>query len=395
MENSRVELKKMLERSTNIVKRTDVFDIAWLPPNIVLREPIKELFLQAGAFVKYRHPNNLLVVGAPGTGKTLSARVLMSEIHDLKKTDLECVYVNCRDKNAIDIIGDIYGEELRGVSGPEAISKFLETGKKDYLIILDEIDRAKGVNQLLYLLSRPKEVNMKCPINISLILVTNNIEWDRELDAATRSSLQLSTIIFERYEVKQLVSILKFRAKLAFDNNRAVDDPVLNYIANIVFREADSDTRAALRILLAAAQDAEKRGSDIVSKANVDKIYKEELERLEKLRIESLGLHRLLMALAIAETSSGTATDIYNHYRRIAIKMKMYPKQKSTFYYDTNYLASQGLVVREHRSTKKGRVLMIVPKIDKTVIQSIAAKRLSFTVDTEAENSASEELKPH
>ena len=176
-------LEKLFLRKKEILSNPHVFQIDTPMQDIVPTRDTSKFFQEISVFIKYKIPNHILVVGDSGTGKTVTAKYLLRFLDKLKAEqklplDFNQIYVNCSNMTTADVITTIYADELRNLSSHTSIVKLLGDLTSNTLIFLDEVDRAKNIEELLYKLSRPREVLPSFKFNISLILISNNLRWD-------------------------------------------------------------------------------------------------------------------------------------------------------------------------------------------------------------------------
>jgi Cdc6-like AAA superfamily ATPase len=93
--------------------------------------------------------------------------------------------------------------------------------------------------EVLYMLSRSEQPYM-------VIMLSNSPQVLKQLDAATRSSLQPMPIHFRNYDAEQICRILRDRAQRGL---HCWDDARLAEIAALATRMTNADTRVAIKTL--------------------------------------------------------------------------------------------------------------------------------------------------
>jgi len=199
------DLKKNADRIQNF----KIFDFNYIPNKPLMREEVKPLIDSLLRYDQTGIANNVIILGARGCGKSLSAKYLMHVL--AQQTDLNFIYVNCRQHNtSFKITAFILGVQPRGISLDELWQRF-EIGNKDKTVfILDEIDLMSDKDRhkdILYLISRS-------PNNYMTILLSNNPKFLNSLDESINSTLQPEIIHFSSYNAIEMQKILTERARM-------------------------------------------------------------------------------------------------------------------------------------------------------------------------------------
>ncbi|MFH0905927.1 MAG: AAA family ATPase [archaeon] len=254
-----------------IFKDETVFYQDYFPENIFARDvEIKELSSALQAIVKNKRASNLLINGPPGTGKTLVVNYVLKELISFSPK-AKTIYINAIQDNTklaiMSKLGNLFNVMLprRGLASDEVFQRILEELKKCEfipIIVIDEIDKLNSIqaSNLLYDLSR-QAINNKY---FELILISNTKDFFLNLDNRVKSSLFLNTIEFNRYTSANLKEILKERIDYGLAAN-AISSDLIGYIAGFAAKN-NGDARIAIDLLFKAAKNAEKKGSDKISK---------------------------------------------------------------------------------------------------------------------------------
>jgi cell division control protein 6 len=267
-----------------------------------------------------KKPQNSLVLGKSGTGKTVVVKYVLKELEEFSER-ASSLYLNCFEFNTrhgiLTEITNFLGEPMprRGTATDEAYSRLLVALKKSPftpIIVLDEVDQlmhAGEASRLFYDLLRVVEHGQA---NLGLVLISNDFSFSARLDSRVKSSLAHQTVLFEPYTPQQLKDILRDRAGYAFSPNALSTDAV-NVAAGHAAK-LGGDARIAIECLLRAGRLAERE--------NAQKLLPEHLKRVFA-EVDATGLHKYVSALSEherqllllipsnAETSSGALLQQY------------------------------------------------------------------------------------
>ena len=83
-------------------------------------------------------------------------------------------------------------------------------------LLIDEVDNIKP-NPDDFLIFLVKTLPRKAPCQLFLIMLTNRLDWEKNLDPRILSCLKKQDIIFEPYHALDLLEILKLRVEKALD----------------------------------------------------------------------------------------------------------------------------------------------------------------------------------
>ncbi len=252
----------------------------FLPERLPHRE--KEIDSLAFCFkpvLSGKKPVNAVLLGSPGTGKTVSSKFVFSELEEYsgraKKLYINCFEFNTRNSVLIQI-ANFVGAAIprRGLATDEIYSRMIDFLKKaDFvpLIILDEADQLvlkEEGSKVLYDLLRIIEFER---IHVGIVLISNNFAITSGLDLRVKSSLAGETIVFEKYSPSQLKDILSERAFSAFFPE-SLEKDVIN-VAAAHSAKLGGDARIGIEALLKAGRNAEKENSKKVSLVHLKKAF--------------------------------------------------------------------------------------------------------------------------
>lgn len=272
-----------------------VLQSSYTPKNVPFREEqIQQIAGILAPALRLDKPSNIFIYGKTGSGKTLSVRHVAENILDVckeKKINLDIVYLNCKLKRVSDteyrIIAQLareMGKEVPSTGLPtddvyKTFVKLVDSKKQLVILILDEIDQLvnKAGDEILYNLTRLNGELKNA--QMSLIGISNNLQFTENLDPRIKSSLSEEEILFPPYNAVQLQKILLQRAKLSFRDG-IIEEGVIEKCAAYAARE-HGDARRALELLRVAGELAERSN---LSKVNIKHIDEAE-EKVERDRV--------------------------------------------------------------------------------------------------------------
>jgi len=391
--SSDIDLIEEVLRKRGLVSRIfanrEVLHPDYIPETLPHRE--REIAKLAEILVisaKGERPSNVFLYGLTGTGKTAVAKYVVKKLVEKASSygvKLNYAYVNTRKVDtAYKVLASIASSlGLRvphtGLAVSEIYRRYvsaLDSWGGLHIVILDEIDFfvKKNGDDLLYKLLRVNEDLLNA--RVSIIGITNDLNFVEELDPRVRSSLGEEEIVFQPYNADQLFTILKQRAELAFKPG-VIDDSVISYCAALAARE-HGDARRALDLLRVSGEIAEREGADRVTVEHVKKASVELEENRVYQSVVSLPLHQKLVLKTILEIamSRGQATtgEVYTRYVERAKQHSLEPLTMRRVSDIISQLDMMGLIVAEvvnrgrHGVTKVIRIRSdIVPIIERAL----------------------------
>jgi len=267
----------------------------YLPDAILHREAqVKEIAYAVSPATRGRKPQNAIVIGPPGTGKTCCCRHVLSQLAEYSGRSLP-IYINCWEYTTrhavLTKVAEALGQAMprRGIATDEILARIAEIVKNTdriLVVVLDEVDRllASSESKVLYDLTRAQEV---FSARVGVIGVTNDAQALAKLDNRIRSSLASVPVNFEAYTPAQLKDILRERAKLALADG-VLTEEVIPLCAAFGAR-AGGDARIAIECLRRAAQLAESEGLSQVTAQHVRAAYPQPAQLRAEGALASLG----------------------------------------------------------------------------------------------------------
>jgi len=257
-----------------IFKNVSVLSPHYIPKTLPYREEqIRELMAILSPALRNQKPRNLIIYGKTGTGKTCTIRKIMEEFQNAK-TDARMHYLNCRIYNSryriFQKVLKAYIPELEkaGFGLPYLYEKLLEIvgGGHQAIVVLDEVDMIKDLDDLIYTLTRANDEAVAG--GITIIGISNKLSFKESLDPRSKSSLYETEMVFPPYTSEQLQKILENRSKEGFVDG-SVDPSAINLAAAITAQES-GDARYALKLLMKAGEVAEQAGREKVYDSDVE-----------------------------------------------------------------------------------------------------------------------------
>ncbi|MFH0862248.1 MAG: AAA family ATPase [Candidatus Altiarchaeota archaeon] len=295
-------------------------------------------------------PNNLFLYGKTGTGKTSVIKNILREL-DLTLAEsakakgtvnIISAYMNCRlgynskyqillkilENEALTLEGlsnrpleGVRNGNLGGRSPTELYSrlkKVVESNAINLIVVLDEVDMVKEVDEILYMLTRVndeiKEIEVaKAPRrgSVSIIGISNSYSFKANLDPRTKSALCEEEVVFKPYNANQLKTILANRVKAGFKKGSISSSNIALIAAYAA--QTNGDARYGLRLLQKAGEIAQahrrkrvKREDVVEAKAKVEEDILNEI-------ITTLPEHQQIALFSIADLMSRGS-----QYRRLS-----------------------------------------------------------------------------
>jgi archaeal cell division control protein 6 len=357
-------LNDLLGESKIFLNR-EVLSPHYTPNKLVFREKeINNIERAIAPALKGERGRNLFVYGKTGTGKTSCVRYVIDEIKNIPNTKSKISYINCRIYNSrFRVLGKVIGDHLptyakRGYGAVdlyERIRSWIEEDSKIFVVVLDELDMVKDLDDLIYTLTR---INSDIKAGgVAMIGISNKISFKEELDPRSLSTLYEQELVFPAYYATEIYAIIKDRADMGFKKEVITDD-VLHYIAATAAREG-GDARFSLKILSKAGELSEERGiHNVTMKEAQEAVRVAEDDSVYDL-IATLPEHQklVLYSIALLTQSGGTykkltdgvdtylfSGEIYHRYKSITESMKKEAKSERWYRKYLSELEMQGLI---------------------------------------------------
>ena len=340
------------------IKNPDVFNLDYVPNEIYIR---KELETIADYIVKYiltGIPNNLIVYGNKGSGKTTSILNLLNALKEENKLDY--IYLNALDNpTSYKLFEAIAGKTGRGYALNDTIQWAKEKLQGRYVVVIDEADVLKD-NKILYVLTREIKVN--------LIILTQKLFWFNSLEDSIKSSLQPIHVNFKAYEVNEIRIILEMRAKEGLNK---YEEGGINLMSAVIYRDYNSDVRVGIRALYLLGQYTE--WNDENTNKALEQAYKEvEYSVIRNLKDTEIIIIKALMK----EPNTNKAYTITENYMNEILGYSIRKTQYFNIIHDLNNLGLFNIVRKREGRYYTLEVQMLMP--DNKLIQSELTNRFDI-----------------
>ncbi|MCL5089850.1 MAG: AAA family ATPase [Candidatus Marsarchaeota archaeon] len=359
-----MQLTDLLVES-NIFANREVLSLHYTPKKLVGREKeINNIERAIAPALKGERGRNLFVYGKTGVGKTSCVKYVIEEVKNIPNTSARISYINCRIYNSrYRVLNKIVSDHLptyakRGYGASDLYEKlvsWIEEDNKIFVVILDEIDVIKDLDDLIYTLTR---INSDIKAGgVTMVGISNKVSFKDSLDPRSLSSLYESEIVFSNYNANELFDIIKDRAKTGFKKN-VVGDEILKFIAANATRNG-GDARFSLKILSIAGELSEKDNLQNISLEKVQESIKLAEEDIVYEVISTLPEHQklVLYAAALLTNSGGTykkltdgidtylfSGELYSRYKSISESIHKEPKGERWYRKYLFELELQGLI---------------------------------------------------
>ncbi len=365
--------------SSELFKDITVLSPHFIPDKLPFREDrIGEIVQLLSPALKNKKPNNLFIYGKTGTGKTSSIKRVMEKFGSGASAAI-MDYMNCRVYNSRyrimqKILKPFIPElEKSGFGLPFLYEKLIEIlqGGKQLIVVLDEIDMIKDLDDLIYTLTR---INDEVKTGgLTIIGISNRLSFKDSLDPRSRSSLSEADMVFPPYTSEQLQGILSARIEQGF-NSSTVEHSAINLIAALTAQES-GDARYALKLLFNAGEIASKSGKGKIDDDAVQAARKKVEIDLAAETIHTLPENHQLTLYAIALLSNKGSTytrlhddedhflfsgEVYDEYVKACRQFRKRPRSLRWYKEYLNELEMLGLISTS-RSSKgiRGQTTLI------------------------------------
>jgi archaeal cell division control protein 6 len=393
--------EKQLARQTVFLDK-DIISPHYIPKKLPFRETqIDKITQNLSAVVSNAKPNNFFIYGKTGTGKTSTVRHVLDQLNDFiekRNLSVNSCYVNCRShpskyKVLLKSLRAFCPEkDFLGYSSSFVYEKLLSYAQENSahtILVLDEIDKVKDVDELMYSLSRGNdELNSG---SITIIGISNNLTFKEKLDPRTKSSLCEREMVFDPYNATELKEILKERISKAFKED-VVKEEALSLAAALAAQES-GDARTAVMLLQRAGEIADSEEISFVDDSMVEKAkvsVEEEIilsmistlpqqQQLVLYSISQLAVHEPSFTKVNGEVEKGVmfSGEIFENYLRLAKKFDQRTITSRWYRQYINELEMYGLIlVTNSGKGIKGQTRLIKLGFDATKIKAALEKEL-------------------
>jgi len=244
-----------------------------------------------------RTPQNIMLYGRAGLGKTAVTTYMMEALRDeaTTRSDADELFVhelNCNGKTVYSVVRTLVNDLLpetasefpkRGLSTADAFEELyaqLDRRGGTHLVVFDEIDHLTDVNTLLYEFPRARSIGHITDAKVGVIGISNNYTFRQDLSPKVKDTLMETEISFSPYDASELQTILADRAEYAFVDG-VCDDSAVARAAAIAAKDR-GNARQAIDLLRVGGEVAKKRGDDHVTDSHI--VEAQELVQRGRLR---------------------------------------------------------------------------------------------------------------
>jgi len=323
-------------------------------------------------------PLNVLVYGQSGQGKTVSISLKTTQLQeyaDESGMDLTIVDVPCKGvDNSYHALCHLYKElrETRYGPGEELPSGYqrkallnmvleeLEAIGGTIIVVLDEIDAIGEDDYILYELPRSNPEGVR----LSIIGITNDLQFRENLDSDVRSSLGEDEVKFDPYDANQLRNILARRAEGALrdtyfrDGIRDFDHLESDVVstdaiplAAAMGAQDTGDAREAIRLFFRAARFADDDSQTEITEDHIRKARDFLEQKAIESGIQTLPQQKLLALMAVSwhisrGEDSVETTPIYRQYQQMCEFETIEPLSNRRFRDRLNDLSDSNILTK-------------------------------------------------
>jgi cell division control protein 6 len=334
-----------------IFKNREYLRPTYTPEELPHREEqIHQLARILAAPLRGETPSNVFIYGKTGTGKTATVKYVLKELErvgDRAQRKVEVVYLNCEVVNTqyriLATLANVFLDKMRERYGRGYLSSLglseqvpmtgwptdqvyhcffhaIDHDGQLAIIVLDEIDKLvlKSGDEVLYNLTRMNSDLKKA--KVSIIGISNDLNFMGYLDPRVRSSLSEEELVFPPYNALELKDILERRAAMSFVEG-VLDGGVIALCAAHAARE-HGDARRALDLLRVAGEIGEREGAETITVEHVRRAFQkiEQDKMVEVVRTlptqSKLVLYSIVL-LEEREVRKIVTGDVYNVYRSL------------------------------------------------------------------------------
>lgn len=347
-----------LEDETSQIRDFRVFDFSYVPDRPLVRDEARPIIDALVKFARTHIPENLVVLGSRGCGKTLLLRYLQRVLHD--QTGLEILYANCRNHNtSFKVLAEFLNGPVRGTSLQELYGRFEMLHPGPTAVVLDEVDliSKKDPNKdILYFLSRSEHPYM-------VVCLSNNPRLLSDLDTSVKSSLQAETLYLKNYDANQMREILELRARTGL---RTWREDLLAKIAALTVQRTNSDVRVAIKTLFYAMSGESKNIEECFDRAQRD-IYID--------LISDLNDRNLLILRAVQFTRHRFVKRIFKTYEQLSRDLGEQPFSYVYFLNNLSYMQSLGLILLVQTKVNRAYTNTVSLLFNEKVLTTISRMR--------------------
>lgn len=372
--------------SRRLFKNHDALRSDYIPENLPFRsQQLNSIAEILAPLLHSTKPSNILIYGKTGTGKTAATKYVLNKLSQTcttKHIPAKFIYANIRNAGteyrALAELATGIGLNVpfTGLAVSEVltrIQKHMKTNSLHTVVVLDEIDylvKSFGDDILYDLTNSATSIT---PGFLSLLGISNDLQFKELLGARVLSRLSEEEIVFPPYSAIELKTILQQRAQTAF-NPGSFSEAAVNLCAALSGSE-HGDARRAVDLLRIAGEVAERDGAQQLDERHVRiAVQKIDQDRITD-ALRTLPLQAKLVLIAALKTAitndakaySGSIYDQYSHLCAATSVEPLTTRRVSGLISELDTLGLLSAAIVNYG--RYGRTKKITPQISITTLQ--------------------------
>ena len=227
----------------------------------------------------------------------------------------------------------------------ERIVQNMQRYRGTLCLLIDEADNVRpNADALLTFLGKTLPRKVSC--RLMLILLTNRLDWDKNLDPRILSFLKKTDFIFEPYNALDLYEILRLRVEKALDKGK-VEEAALRMIAAYASRET-GDARKAVELLSKAAKVAQETSGRLTQREVEVAAETLEVDKTEELTRALAPQQKLTLIACYVSLAAGRARvstgQVYGVYGDLCRRQQIKPLTQRRVSDMVSFLDLYGLI---------------------------------------------------
>lgn len=345
----------------------------YIPDEIKERdEELEQFNIAFGSAMTGAGADNVIVYGGVGVGKTMTTKAILDELQEDAADagiELAVFFENVKGLSSyqasIELVNSLIDDEDDNMSKQghsqgtvyDRLWDEIENLDVDQVIFaLDEADSFGNDDDLIYQIPRARSNGKITNTELSLVCISNDLQFRENLSSRARSTLQPEEIQFTSYDALELRNILESRVDKAFVDG-VFSEATIAITGSIAAQDTGS-ARTAIQLTRTAGKLARQKDDEVVTEEHI----REARQRMEKNTIKnemaSLAQQRKLTLYAIARLAQKDETpaplkQVHNEYEIICDKYDKYKLARRTVHEKINDLQQVGIVETHDRNTGK------------------------------------------